>query len=102
MRIETYVSGLARPRVGGVAAGQQLRVDWPTKDPIALLAFLLAGAMVDALTKEIERNTNTPMSPAERKRSASPSWRAMSRGYNGEHWRSVPISASCPPQSCWA
>ena len=29
-RIKAYVARLARPRVSGVAAGQTLRVDWPT------------------------------------------------------------------------
>ena len=65
---KAYVAALARPRVSGVAAGQQLRVDWPTKDPIALLAFLLPEQMVDALMKEIERHANTPMPLAERKK----------------------------------
>lgn len=65
-RIKGYVAGQARPRVAGIGAGQQLRIDWPNKDPIALLAFLLPEQMVEALVKEAVHITNTPMSPAER------------------------------------
>jgi hypothetical protein len=68
--IKGYVSAFARPRVSGIASGQQLRVDWPTKDPIAVLAFLLPNEMVDALVKEVVRSGNTPP-PDERKKRIS-------------------------------
>lgn len=64
-RIKGYVSALARPCVSGIAAGQQLRVDWP-KDPITIMALLMPERMVDALVKEAVHITNTPMSPSDR------------------------------------
>lgn len=64
-RIEGYVDALARPKVTGMGAGQQLRVDWP-HDVIAVLALLLPEQMVKALSHEIERMANVPMSLTER------------------------------------
>src|SRR5262249_28503245 len=65
-RVREYVAGLARPRVSGIAAGQQLRVEWPD-NVIAVLALLLPGEMTRALPREVERQSNTPLPPTARK-----------------------------------
>ena len=99
-QIKAYVAALARPRVSGVASGQQLRVDWPN-DLIAVLALLQPEQMVAALMKEVDRHANTPL-PLDRAQEAH---RRIGGGgrqrCNAEHWRSVPMFASCPPPSCW-
>jgi hypothetical protein len=64
-RIEAYMNGLARPRISGIASGQQLRVDWPG-NMIAVMALLLPEQMMKALLQEIEHHSNTPMSLPER------------------------------------
>jgi uncharacterized small protein (DUF1192 family) len=66
-RVREYVAALARPKVRGIAAGQQLQVTWPD-DVIAVLALLLPDAMVSALMTEIERQSNTPMPLPERRK----------------------------------
>jgi hypothetical protein len=66
-RVEEHVAALARPKISGIASGQQLRVSWPD-DPIAVLALLLPEQMVTALLKEVERQSNVPMPLPERKR----------------------------------
>jgi hypothetical protein len=65
-RIREYVAALARPKVSGIATGQRLQGDWPD-DVIAVLALLLPEQMVEALMKEIERQSNTPMPLPQRK-----------------------------------
>lgn len=65
-RIQGYVDALARPKLTGMGAGQQLRVDWP-HDVIAALALLLPEQMTSALMQEVDRQCNTPP-VAERKR----------------------------------
>jgi hypothetical protein len=67
-KIKGYVSALARPKIGGIGAGQQLRVDWPNRDPIALLAFLHPNEMVAALTGEVVRQENVMPLPERKKR----------------------------------
>lgn len=66
-RIEQYVAAIARPKVNGIAAGQQLQVRWPN-DVIAVLALLLPNEMTAALMKEVERTANDPMPVAERRK----------------------------------
>ena len=66
-RVREYVAALARPTVSGIASGQQLQVTWPD-DMIAILALLLPEQMVNALMKEIERQSNAPMPLPQRKR----------------------------------
>jgi hypothetical protein len=56
-RVEAHVASLARPKVSGIASGQQLRVSWPSDTP-ALLAFLRPDEMTGALLQEIERQSN--------------------------------------------
>ena len=69
-QIKAYVAALARPRVSGVASGQQLRVSWPN-DVIAVLAMLQPEQMVAALVKEIDRHANLPLPLDERKKRIS-------------------------------
>ena len=66
-RIKEYVATLARPRVSGIASGQQLRIDWPN-DMIAAMALLQPDTMVAALMQEVERQSNLPMPLPQRKR----------------------------------
>jgi hypothetical protein len=66
-RIGEYVNALARPKVTGIAAGQQFQVHWPD-DVIAVLALLLPDQMKNALLKEIDRLANLPMPLPQRKR----------------------------------
>ena len=66
-RIGEYVNALARPKVTGIAAGQQLQVSWPD-NVIAVLALLLPDQMTNALLKEIDRLANLPMPLPQRKR----------------------------------
>ena len=58
-RIREYVSALARPKISGIASGQQLKVTWP--DEVSVLALLLPDQMTNALLKEIDRLANLPM-----------------------------------------
>jgi hypothetical protein len=67
-RIRAYVSALCRPKISGIGTGQQLQVHWPDGEVIAVLALLLPDQMVNALMKEIERQSNAPMPLAERKK----------------------------------
>ena len=61
------LAALARPKISGIAAGQQLKVSWPD-DVISVLALLLPDQMTDALLKEIDRLANLPMPLPQRKR----------------------------------
>jgi septal ring factor EnvC (AmiA/AmiB activator) len=65
VRIEHYVSSLARPTVSGIAKGETLRVSWPN-DATSVLALLLGDRMVEVLSQEVERMANDPMPLAER------------------------------------
>jgi hypothetical protein len=64
-KVRTYVRGLSRPVVSGIAAGEALTVQWPT-GLHALMAFLQPDVLVDRLTAEINRIANTPCPLAER------------------------------------
>lgn len=66
-RIEEYVAALPRPRVSGIASGQQLRVDWPN-NVIAVMALLLPEQTTKVLLQEVERHANIPMPLDQRKK----------------------------------
>jgi hypothetical protein len=64
-KVQTYVQGLTRPVVGGIALGEALTVQWPT-GLHALMAFLQPDVLVDRLMVEINRIANTPCALPER------------------------------------
>ena len=64
-KVRTYVQGLTRPIVSGIASGEALTVQWPT-NLHALTAFLEPEALVERLMAEIDRIANTPYPLAER------------------------------------
>lgn len=64
-KVRTYVQGLTRPIVSGIASGEALTVQWPT-NLHALTAFLQPDVLVDRLMVEINRIANTPYPLAER------------------------------------
>ena len=64
-KVQTYVQGLTRPVVGGIALDEALTVQWPT-GLHALMAFLQPDVLVDRLMAEINRIANTPCPLAER------------------------------------
>jgi Tfp pilus assembly protein PilN len=64
-KVQTYVQGLTRPIVGGIALGEALTVQWP-RDLHALMAFLQQDVLVDRLMAEINRIANTPCALPER------------------------------------
>jgi hypothetical protein len=64
-KVQTYVHGLTRPVVGGIASDETLTVQWPT-GLHALMAFLQPDVLVDRLMVEINRIANTPCPLAER------------------------------------
>ena len=69
-QIKEYVAALARPRISGIASGQQLRVNWPNDIP-ALWAMLQPDAMAAALMKEVDRHANLPLPLPERQKRIS-------------------------------
>jgi hypothetical protein len=64
-KVESYVRGLTRPIVGGIASDAALTVRWPT-ELHALMAFLQPDVLVDRLMVEINRIANTPCALPER------------------------------------
>jgi hypothetical protein len=64
-KVLTYVQGLSRPVVSGIALNEALTVQWPT-GLHALMAFLQPDVLVDRLMAEIDRIANTPCPLAER------------------------------------
>jgi hypothetical protein len=64
-KVQTYVQGLTRPIVGGIALGEALTVQWP-RDLHALMAFLRPDLLVDRLMDAINQIANTPCPLAER------------------------------------
>jgi hypothetical protein len=66
-KVQTYVQGLTRPIVGGIALGEALTVQWP-RDVHALMAFLRPDLLVDRLMDAINQIANTPCPLAERER----------------------------------
>jgi hypothetical protein len=64
-KVQTYVQGLTRPVVGGIALDEALTVQWPT-GLHALMAFLQPEVLVHRLMVEINRIANTPYPLAER------------------------------------
>jgi hypothetical protein len=63
---EAYVKKLARPKVGGISAGETLQVVWPD-DTAAMFALLFPERMVEVIVAEAKRLANSPMPVAERK-----------------------------------
>ena len=66
VKIQSYVQGLTRPIIGGIAAGEALTVQWPTELHV-LMAFLQPEVLVERLMAEINRVANTPCALPERK-----------------------------------
>ena len=64
-KVQTYVQGMTRPIIGGIASGEALTVRWPT-ELHALMAFLQPEALVERLMAEINRIANTPCPLPER------------------------------------
>jgi hypothetical protein len=64
-KVQAYVQGLTRPRVGGIASDEALTVRWPT-ELHALMAFLQPDVLVERLMGEIDRIANTPYPLAQR------------------------------------
>jgi hypothetical protein len=64
-KVQTYVQGLTRPVVGGIALDEALTVQWPT-GLHALMSFLQPEVLVDRLMAEIDRIANSPFPRAQR------------------------------------
>src|SRR5262245_22466080 len=64
-KVRTYVQGLTRPTVSGIAVNEALTVQWPT-DMHVLMAFLQPDALVERLMAEIDQIANTPCPLAQR------------------------------------
>ena len=64
-KVQTYVQGLTRPIVGGIASGEVPTVRWPTELHV-LMAFLQPEVLVDRLMVGINQIANTPFPLAER------------------------------------
>jgi hypothetical protein len=67
-RVRTYVESLGKPTISGLGKSERLKVCWPgagfdekgpkeKADPLALCALLFPDAMIEALTRQIERQT---------------------------------------------
>jgi hypothetical protein len=64
-KVQACVQGLTRPVIGGIGAGEALRVEWPT-ELHALLAFLQPDVLVDRLMLAINQIANSPCALPER------------------------------------
>jgi hypothetical protein len=64
-RVRDYVKSLTRPKVTGITLGETLKVSFPD-DTGALIAFLDADALIQAIRAEVYRMANNPMSPVQR------------------------------------
>ena len=99
-KVRTYVQGLTRPIVSGIASGEALTVQWPT-NLHALMAFLQPEALVDRLMAEIDRIANTPYPLAEREQQIAELEREIDRLQRTEEAIVVatgaPHERGCPP-----
>jgi hypothetical protein len=100
-KVRTYVQGLTRPMVGGIAGvDETLTVQWPT-ELHALLAFLQPDALVERLMTEINRIANTPCPLAERERRIAKLEEEIDRLQRTEEAiviaTGAPREAGCPP-----
>jgi hypothetical protein len=99
-KVLTYVQGLTRPVVSGIALDETLTVQWPS-GLHALMAFLQPDVLVDRLMVEINRIANTPWPPAEREQQIAELEREIERLHCSEEAIVVatgaPREAGCPP-----
>jgi hypothetical protein len=99
-KVRTYVQGLTRPVVGGIALDEALTVQWPT-GLHALMAFLQPDVLVDRLMAEINRIANTPCALPERVQQISEFEREIDRLQRTEEAIVVATGAArergCPP-----
>jgi hypothetical protein len=99
-KVQTYVQGLTRPVVGGIALDEALTVQWPT-GLHALMAFLQPDMLVDRLMVEINRIANTPYPLAQREEQIAELEREINRLQHTEEAIVVatraPREAGCPP-----
>jgi hypothetical protein len=65
--VQSYVQGLTRPIIGGIALDETLTVAWPASLHSAM-AFLQPEVLVERLMVEINRIANTPCPLAEREK----------------------------------
>jgi len=99
-KVLTYVQGLSRPVVSGIALDEALTVQWPT-GLHALMAFLQPDVLVDRLIVEINRIANTPYPLAEREQQIAELEREIDRLQRTEEAIVVatgaPRERGCPP-----
>jgi hypothetical protein len=99
-KVRTYVQGLTRPVVGGIALGEALTVQWP-RDLHALMAFLQPEVLVERLMAEINRIANTPYPLAEREQQIAELEQEVDRLQRTEEAIVVatgaPRERGCPP-----
>jgi hypothetical protein len=99
-KVLTYVQGLTRPVVSGIALDETLTVQWPA-GLHALMAFLQPDVLVDRLMAEINRIANTPYPLAEREQQIAELEREIDRLQRTEEAIVVatgaPREAGCPP-----
>jgi hypothetical protein len=99
-KVQTYVQGLTRPIVGGIALGEALTVQWP-RDLHALMAFLQPEVLVDRLMVEINRIANTPCPLPEREQQIAELEQEVDRLQRTEEAIVVATGAArergCPP-----
>jgi hypothetical protein len=103
-KVQSYVRGLTRPVVGGIALDEALTVQWPT-GLHALMAFLQPDVLVDRLMVEINRIANTPC-PCLSASNGSPNSKWRSTGCSVPRRRlSLPpvrrASGGARHGSCW-
>ena len=92
-KVQTYVQGLTRPVVGGIALDETLTVQWPT-GLHALMAFLQPEVLVDRLMVEINRIANTPCPLAEREQQIAKLEREIDRLQRTEE--SIVVATGAP------
>jgi hypothetical protein len=99
-KVQTYVQGLTRPVVGGIALDEALTVQWPT-GLHALMAFLQPEALIEKLMAEIDRIANTPCPQPERKQRIAELEQEVDRLQRSEEAVVVATGAArergCPP-----
>jgi hypothetical protein len=99
-KVQTYVQGLTRPVVGGIALDEALTVRWPT-ELHALMAFLQPDVLVDRLMLAINQIANTPCPLAEREKRIAKLEEEIDRLQRTEEAIVVatgaPREAGCPP-----
>ena len=99
-KVRTYVQGLARPTVSGIAVNEALTVQWPTELHV-LMAFLQPDALVERLIAEIDRIANTPCPLAQREQRIAKLEEEIDRLQRTEEAIVVatgaPREAGCPP-----